>query len=79
MIVPMQKVYLVARADDRRRLLTALGKLGAAHLIPVDPSRAVAEEKYARRLAVMDRAVQVLASVSPSGPAPDVSPVDAAN
>ncbi len=79
MIVPMQKVYLVARADDRRRLLTALGKLGVAHLIPVDPVRAVAEEKYARRLGVMDRAVQVLASVSSSGPAPDVSPVDAAN
>lgn len=79
MIVPMQKVYLVARADDRRRALTALGTMGVAHLIPVDPARAVAEEKYARRLAAMDRAVQVLASVSPSGSAAGVSPVDAAN
>ncbi len=79
MIVPMRKVYLVTRAVDREPLLTVLGKLGVAHLIPVDPSRAVADEKYTRRLGAMERAVQVLAGVAASGPAPDISPVDAAN
>ncbi len=79
MIVPMQKVYLVGRAEDRRRLLTALGRLGVAHLVPVDPSRAVADEKATRRLGAVERAAQVLQSVAPQGPAPEVSPVDAAN
>ncbi len=79
MIVPMQKVYLVGRAEDRRRLLTALGKLSVAHLVPVDPSRAVPDEQCARRLGAVERAVQVLSSVAPKGPAPDLTPVDAAH
>ncbi len=79
MIVPMQKVYLVGRAEDRRRLLTALGRLGVAHLVPVDPSRAVPDEKTSRRLGAVERALQVLSSVTPQGPTPELSPNDAAN
>ncbi len=77
MIVPMRKVYLVGRASDRARLLKALGGLGAAHLVPVDRSRAVPDEKCARRLGAVERALQVLSGVAPSGPAPDLAPTDA--
>ncbi|MDZ7618305.1 MAG: hypothetical protein U1E05_14965 [Patescibacteria group bacterium] len=79
MIVPMRKVYLVTRAEDRERLLSTLGRMGVAHLIPVDPSRASADEQVTRRLGAMERAVQVLAGVAPSGAAPELSPVDVAN
>ncbi len=79
MIVPMCKVYLVGRASDRERLLKALGGLGAAHLVPVDPSRAAPDEKCARRLGAVERALQVLSGVAPTGPAPDLAPAEAAN
>ncbi len=79
MIVPMQKVFLVARAEDRKRLLGTLGNLGVAHLIPVDPAAAVADEQCTRRLGAVERAHQVLAGVAPSGPAPEMPAMDAAN
>jgi len=43
MIVPMQKVYVAARACDRDPLLATLRELGMVHLVPVDASRAVAD------------------------------------
>ena len=39
MIVPMRKIYLVARSDDRQQLLETLRELGVLHLVPVDPQQ----------------------------------------
>ena len=47
MITPMTKAYLVARRADSDRLLEALRRLGVVHLAPVDPARAVADERTA--------------------------------
>ncbi|NLE37032.1 MAG: hypothetical protein GX621_03310, partial [Pirellulaceae bacterium] len=48
MIVPMRKVFLVARSRDRETLLDAVRDLGMVHLVPVDPARAAAEESVRR-------------------------------
>ncbi len=67
MIVPMSKVYVAAGAADRRRLLNALGRLGIVHLAPVDPAKAVADEKTLAAIDHLGRAIQVLSEVAPSG------------
>ncbi|MHC4982203.1 MAG: V-type ATP synthase subunit I [Planctomycetota bacterium] len=74
----MAKVYVVSRRGDRDRLLDALGDLGVVHLKPVDPARAVAEEQTLAAIAELDKASQALAGVGPAGPAPDISPLEAA-
>ncbi len=78
MIVPMSKVFLVARAADRRKLLEALAELGAIHLKAVDPAHARADEKTVGAIDRLGRAVQVLTEVSPTGQPPDLAPEAAA-
>jgi len=78
MITPMRKVFVVARAADRDPLLAALRDLGAVHLAPVDPARAVADAETVARIDRVGRAIQVLAEVEPRGSAPDLSPAEAA-
>ncbi|HAU36352.1 MAG TPA: hypothetical protein DCX07_01375 [Phycisphaerales bacterium] len=78
MIVPMNKVHVVCRKRDRDRLLEALRSLGVVHVVPVDPDQAVAEKRTAAALDRVDRALQVLATVTPEGDAPDLEPVQAA-
>ena len=78
MIVPMQKVYIAARAADRDPLLATLRELGMVHLVPVDASRAVADESTNRQIHTLEQALQSLSGVQPSGEAPDVAPVAAA-
>ncbi|MGC9454016.1 MAG: V-type ATP synthase subunit I [Phycisphaerae bacterium] len=78
MIAPMLKCYCVCRRDDRERLLEALRELGVVHVQPVDPARAVADEKVTLAVSRLDRARQILADLEPKGPHPDTSPVDAA-
>lgn len=78
MITPMRKVFVVARAADRDPLLAALRDLGAVHLAPVDPARAVADAETVAQIDRVSRALQVLAEVEPRGSAPDLSPVEAA-
>ena len=78
MITPMRKVFVVARAADRDPLLAALRDLGAVHLAPVDPAKAVPDAETTATLDRMRRAVQVLAEVGPRGSAPDLSPAEAA-
>jgi V/A-type H+-transporting ATPase subunit I len=78
MITPMRKVFVVSRAADRDPLLAALRDLGAVHLAPVDPAKAVPDAETTATLDRMRRAVQVLAEVAPRGSAPDLSPAEAA-
>ncbi len=78
MIVPMQKVHLVARAVDRERLLDSLRELGVVHVMPADPAKATLDETASRRLQVLRQAIQTLSSIPPSGAVPDVAPEQAA-
>ncbi|MBP8304965.1 MAG: hypothetical protein KBE04_12655 [Phycisphaerae bacterium] len=78
MIVPMSKVYIASRIQDRDRLLDALGRLGVLHVQPVDPRQAVADEQTVRALSDLDQAIRILQAVNPSGAAPDLAPLDAA-
>jgi vacuolar-type H+-ATPase subunit I/STV1 len=41
-ITRMKKIELVVRQQDRDGALAVLGELGVLHVVPVDPSRAVA-------------------------------------
>jgi V/A-type H+-transporting ATPase subunit I len=74
----MSKVYVVSRGGDQDRLLNALRELGAVHLAPMDPARAVAEEQTLEAMDSLRRAMQVLAGIEAAGRAPDLSPVKAA-
>jgi V/A-type H+-transporting ATPase subunit I len=67
MIVPMSKVYVAASTADRRGLLNALGHLGVVHLAPVDPTKAVADEKTLATIDHLGRAIQILSEIAPSG------------
>lgn len=78
MIVPMRRVYLVVRKDDRDGLLGALRRRGLVHLSPVVPERAVAGDGTRRAAEAIGRALQVVEGISPSGVVPDLSPVAAA-
>lgn len=78
MIVPMSKVHIASRLQDRDRLLEALGRLGVLHVQPVDPRQAVADEQTLGALSDLDRAIGILQAVTPAGPAPDLAPLDAA-
>ncbi len=77
MIVPMAKVFLVGRREDRHRLLDALGELGAIHLAPVDPAKAVLDEKTTIGIRDVERVLQILGALSPVGPPPEVEPAAA--
>jgi len=78
MIVKMHKVYVVARSDDRDRLLGTLRDLGVVHLVPVDPAKAVAEEQTVAQIDRLRRADQVLSSIEPAGEKPSAAPHEAA-
>ncbi len=78
MIVPMQKVHLVARSVDHQRLLDTLRELGVVHVMPADPAQATLDEATTRRLQTLRQAIQALSSVSPRGPVPEVPPEQAA-
>ncbi len=78
MIVPMRKIYLVARQTDRDHLLEVLRELGIVHLVPVDPKLAVPDEKTSRRVNRIKSALHALSGVEPRGEEPDIAPVEAA-
>jgi len=79
MIVPMRKVYLVARRAGRDRLLEALRDLGLVHLQAVDSARAVADEETLSAIDRYRRALQILRNTSPAGAPLDLSPSAAAD
>ena len=68
----MLKTFVVTRGTDRERLLDALRELGVVHLTPVDPASAVADEKTLAAIGQLDRAVQILSGVEPTGDKPDL-------
>jgi len=79
MIVKMHKAYIVARSGDCDRLLEALRDLGVVHLQPLDPAKAVAEEETVAAINRLNRAMQVLREVRPTGKPPDISAHQAAH
>ena len=78
MIAKMHKAYVAVRSGDRDRLLSALREAGVLHLKPVDPARAVAEERTIEAIAHLQRARQILAGIEPAGEPPKISPRQAA-
>jgi len=78
MIVRMKKVFIASRLADRRRLLDATRALGAVHLAPVDPAKAVPDAETLSQIDRLDRAIQILSAYAPAGSTPDVSPLQAA-
>jgi len=78
MIVPMRKVYLIARQTDREQLLAILRELGIVHLVPVDPAVAVPGEALSRQIDAIKQAAQVLSGIEPRGPAPAIPASEAA-
>jgi len=79
MIVPMRKVYLVARRADRDRLLEALRHLGLVHLQAVDAARAVADAETVAAIERLRRALQILANTRGAGEPLALSPAAAAD
>ena len=77
MITPMAKVFIAGRRDDHDRLLEALRDLGVVHLAAVEPAQAIPRPETATAIERTDRALQILDSLEPAGPAPTVSPTDA--
>jgi V/A-type H+/Na+-transporting ATPase subunit I len=73
MIVPMSKVMVAARRQDRTRLLNALGDLGVVHIQPVDPEKAVADDKTLEKLSEFNQALRILQGIQPAGQRPDVT------
>jgi len=78
MIVPMVKVYVAARSQDRQRLLEAIRELGVIHLVPADPAQALADEQTSEQIQTLQRALQVLYGIDPQGDRPELSAVEAA-
>lgn len=79
MIVPMRKVYVVARRADRDRLLEALRHLGLVHLQAVDAARAVADDETVAAIDRLRRALQILANTRAAGGPLALTPAAAAD
>ncbi len=77
MIVPMSKVYIVTQSYNHARLLEVLAQLGVIHVEPVEPEKAVATEQTIHTLSTIDKAVQILRTIEPSGETPEISPIEA--
>jgi len=77
MIVPMGKIYLVARQTDRDRLLDILRESGIVHPMPVDPELAVPDESASRQVDAAKAALHELSGVEPRGEKPEISPAEA--
>ena len=78
MIVPMSKVYIVTQSHNHARLLDILAQLGVVHIEPVEPAKAVAEEKTLHTLSTLDNAIRILQRFEPSDDIPEMSSLDAA-
>ena len=79
MIARMLKTYVVARNQERAKLLEALRTLGVVHLTPVNPAKAVAHEETVAAIDRLRRAQQLLADIEPAGTKPaDITTIQAA-
>jgi len=79
MIVDMLKVYIASRRNDRQKLMDCLQELGVIHIVPVDPSKALAEEATLSKIRTMQRAIQVISAVKPAGESPNMDALEAAD
>jgi V/A-type H+-transporting ATPase subunit I len=81
MIVQMDKAFVVCRASDRRAMLSALQDAGVLHVSAIDPSSALApaDSELVAKAGRLDRALQVLSSVTAASGACDVSAEQAAD
>jgi V/A-type H+-transporting ATPase subunit I len=77
MIVPMTKVFVVARRGDRDQFLRELRDRGVIHLTPLDPTKAALDEKTAGGIRDVERVLQILGAHEPDGPAPTLQPAEA--
>ncbi len=73
MIVKMNKVYIVARADEQDHLLDILSDVEVVHLVPVGPTRANSEETKLIPIEKLQRAIQILTTATADGTSPDIS------
>jgi V/A-type H+-transporting ATPase subunit I len=64
MIVQMSKVYIAVRQADRDDLLETLGRMNLVHFQPVQPEEAVPDEETLQEIGDIDRALEILSSVS---------------
>jgi V/A-type H+/Na+-transporting ATPase subunit I len=78
MIVPMSKIFVAVRGNDRDRFMEALRDFGAFQLVPVAPDKAVAQEEALHLLQHLTHAAQLLANIEPSDHTPDLDPHEAA-
>jgi V/A-type H+-transporting ATPase subunit I len=70
MIEPMAKAFVGVRQEQRHELLTALGALGALHLVPASAENGRDEGELADALARTRQALKVLDEAAPAGAAP---------
>ena len=79
MIARMLKTYVVARNQERAKLLEALRTLSVVHLTPVNAAEAVAHEETVAAIDRLRRAQQLLSDVKPAGTRPaDLTTLQAA-
>ena len=78
MIVKMSRVYIAVRQVDRDKLLDRLGRMNLLHFQPVKPEEAVADEETLKEIAEIDRALEILRSITPAGRTPSKKFIDIA-
>jgi len=78
MIVPMRKIFVACRGSERQQFLDALASLGVVHVVPIDPAKADVDDQLASGLAAIERALQVLADITPAGAPADLPPREVA-
>jgi V/A-type H+/Na+-transporting ATPase subunit I len=66
-IVKMARIEVAARRADRERLLRTLGRVGAVHMVPVDPAAALPGEEILTEVARARQALQLLSALEPAG------------
>jgi len=78
MIVEMSRVYIAVRQADRNELLDRLGRMNLLHFQPVQPEEAVPDEETLQDIADIDRVLEILSPIKPSGKPTTQKPIDAA-
>ncbi len=72
MIAEMLKINLVVRQADRERLLDKLADMGVIHIQPVDPARAIADEKLTAQMEKVNKALQTISACEAAGDKPQL-------
>ena len=79
MIVEMKKVMIATRLADRDKLLDSLAETGVVHLSPVEPDLAVPCEESINKLDRLNRARNILSSLTTRESSSDLSAQEAAD